>query len=86
MLWALTLCLAAATSHGANVYEVTYTGTFVPNLGHVRMQIDITQEHGELRQLNLRAPTAAYANFAGSGKISRKGSRLLWQVPRTGER
>ncbi len=84
MLWALALCLAAAMSHAAIVYEVTYTGTFVPNLGHVRMQIDVTQEHGELRQLNLRAPTAAYANFAGSGKISRKGSRLLWQVPKTG--
>ncbi len=84
MLGALALYLAAATGHAANVYELTYTGTFVPNRGHVRMQIDVAQTRGELRQLDLRAPAAAYSNFAGSGKIVRNGSRLIWQIPETG--
>ena len=84
--WIALLCgLAAATgAHGAKIYEVFYTGTFAPAAGHVLMELEVRQSAGELRSLDLAAPEERYAEFAGPGKISRKGSRLIWRVPRTG--
>jgi len=88
-IWALLLCglahcTAACADPGADFYDVTYTGTFVPDTGGVRMQIDIRQSSGQLRELNLAAPSARYANFVGDGKVTRKGARLIWRVPAAG--
>jgi hypothetical protein len=84
MLCGLALSLLALTGHAANGYEVTYTGTFVPQAGHVDMQIDVGQARGQLRELNLRAPTSHYSGFSGPGKVVRRDSRVVWRVPRAG--
>jgi hypothetical protein len=68
------------------VYRANFQARFVPTERSARVCIDIDQDSGALRMLDLAVPEARYSNFTGDGKIQRVAQRVLWQVPNQGGR
>jgi len=81
LLLALSTCSAGAL---ARDYALLYQAEFLPDQGHARAEIVVTQEGPGLTLLDLNAPPETYSAFDGDGSVTRQGDRVVWKVPREG--
>ncbi len=82
----LSLLLCVTMAHAEVTYDIHYHANFIPANGYAEAYIEIGQGAGELQWLDFSAPPERVFDFSGDGEITRKGDRLLWQVPPAGGR
>lgn len=87
----VALALAGCAVNGATPstepeysYDVRFSATFQPKRAYAEASIRVSQQAGELKSLDLAAPSARFSNFAGDGDVKVKAGRVLWRVPRAG--
>lgn len=65
-------------------YDVDYRVAFLPEDGVAAVTIATRPGDGRLVSLDLNMPSARYSAVEGDGEITRRGARVLWQVPEAG--
>ncbi len=68
----------------AATYEVLYSADFLPADGIALVEIRVTQDAGQLREADFRAPASRYKPLAADGELVETDRGFLWRPPEGG--